>query len=98
MKLKHLSEVAETNDTAASVPPTFADLYRFPWRRKEIRGNRPFSRSTSGTESSNLSRSPSGARGTPRHYGAERNSAKRPLIDSAPVTRATALFRSYFAT
>ena len=39
------------------VPPTFADLYRFPKRRKESRVNRPFPRSTSGTESSNLSRS-----------------------------------------
>jgi hypothetical protein len=58
-KLKHLSEVAETNDTAAPVSPTFTDLYRFPWRRKESRGNRPFPRSTSGTESSNLSRSAS---------------------------------------
>jgi hypothetical protein len=39
------------------VPPTFADLYRFPRRRKESRVNRPFPQSTSGTESSNLSRS-----------------------------------------
>jgi Integrase core domain len=33
-KLEHLSEVAETNDTAVSVPPTFADLYRFPLAEK----------------------------------------------------------------
>jgi pyridoxamine 5'-phosphate oxidase len=39
------------------VPPTFADLYRFPRRRKESRVDRPLPRSTSGTESSNLSRS-----------------------------------------
>ena len=32
------------------VPPTLAYFCRFPWWRKESHKNRPFSRSTSGTD------------------------------------------------